>query len=200
MMPPPMSEKQVAMPGGTDEPCQCIYMYGNTVIALAGESIVIFNAEEVKPKIKSFEVRKHGINPREVYKIVAYKKGKELIVSIVENLIKSQRKDRISVMRVGEEEEAEIIKQMEVPKVYSACISAKYHHSGYHKEEDTTVDHDNSYYTTINSGSESESPDVMFKFQKGFEVDSDNDIDEADMIQTSSKKPIQAEGGDYLFI
>ena len=125
-----------------------------------------------------------------------------MIVIVIENQIKSQRKDRVSVLKVSSEEEVEVIKQIEAPKVYSACISAKYHHSGYHKEEDTTVDHDNSYYTTINAGggSESESPDVMFKFQKGFEIDSDNDIEEVDLIQTSSKKPIQAEGGDYLFI
>lgn len=94
----------------------------------------------------------------------------------------------------------ENVKQLEVPKVYSACISAKYHHSGYHLEEpeNSGADHDNSYYTTIiaqsnqtidNSLTSPADDSLMFKFQKHFGAGADSDEEE------EVKK-----GGEYFFI
>jgi len=48
MMPPPMFEKQVDLL--TDEPCRCIYMYGNTLVAIAGNSLFIVDAQSYDSK------------------------------------------------------------------------------------------------------------------------------------------------------
>lgn len=74
-----------------------------------------------------------------------------------------------------------VIKQLEVPKVYSACISARSQHSGYHKDEDLSgADHDNTYYANVTQAQDNggSSPDA-FKFQKGFGeyIDSDEEIE-----------------------
>jgi len=45
-----------------------------------------------------------------------------------------------------------IIKQIQVPKVYSTCISAREHHSGHHMREGAKSTEsliDNSFYTNI---------------------------------------------------
>ena len=46
LMPPPMSEKQILI-GNT---CQAVCIYGHTFVAVAGEQLVVFDAEKIDPK------------------------------------------------------------------------------------------------------------------------------------------------------
>ena len=79
----------------------------------------------------------------------------------------------------------DFVNQFEVPKVYSACISAKNHHSGHHGKTDEsqeTTSIDNSFYTTYQKASEGDETSLMFdKFQNlNSNFDSDGEAGEGD--------------------
>lgn len=85
-MPPPMSEKQVPLPG-TDAPCQCLTMYGHTVVAIANGKIHCFDCLEEK-KVVSIALPEKVKGGSEVYKVIAYKtdlSSQELRVVLIEN-------------------------------------------------------------------------------------------------------------------
>lgn len=153
-MPPPMSEKQVSLQPSFDEPPSCLATYGHTTVAFSvahGGSLITFDAEKYDQKAPQVTIIKEvgtaaGVNPSEVYKIIAFKNGDSLSVVMVENQVGKQVEDKLTVVSV--KDGLQIVKQVTVPKVYSICLSAGIHHSGFF-ENDTT--HDNSHYTSINS-------------------------------------------------
>jgi len=168
LMPPPMSEKQIPL----KSPCQAVFMFGHTFIGLSGDSLVTFDAAKVDAKTHQTLVSvdlSTVVITREVYKVLGYRPtitGEELIVALVENQVGDQRRDRLTLAKVNTEtKEFLVIKQLEVPKVYSACIAAKSHHSGYHKDEDSSgADHDNTYYANVAQSQDDGSSPDGFKF------------------------------------
>jgi len=136
-------------------------MYGHTFVGVAGDQLVVFDAEKVEAKgmtsVVSFDL-KDLVNTREVYKVLAYRPaivGDNLVVVLVENQLSNQKKDRLTLVQLNTSTKTfKLLKHLEAPKVFSACISAHRHHSGFHKPEDNdAADHDNTYYATVSSNS-----------------------------------------------
>jgi len=162
-------------------------MFGHTFLGLSGDSLVTFDAAKVDAKTHQTLVSidlSEVVNTREVYKVLGYRPsitGDELVVAIVENQVRDQRRDRLTLGKLNTEtKEFSVIKQLEVPKVYSACISARSQHSGYHKDEASSgADHDNTYYANVTQAQNDGSSPEAFKFQKGFGefIDSDEEIE-----------------------
>ena len=72
---------------------------------------------------------------REVYKILVIRNAAdgadgEVTVVVIENKVEEQQKDRLTVTKI-QEGRVEVVKQIQVPKAYSVCISARKHHSGH---------------------------------------------------------------------
>ena len=84
LMPPPMSLVQLPLPHSLDEPPSALNMYGNTLLAIAGDYLVrVENAS----KVDSVKVSE-WVDTREVYRVIAYKKdikSDEIIVILIEN-------------------------------------------------------------------------------------------------------------------
>ena len=100
-----------------------------------------------------------------MYKIVAIKRG-YLTIVLVENQPSDQKRDWLTVCKVVGDS-FEVVKRVSVPKIYSACLAARDHHSV--KEEDATKHaQENTFYTSYSTGGfaddlESGSPgDAMF--------------------------------------
>ena len=125
-------------------------MHGHTTIALVvganKGTLYVFDAAGFNQKAKNVSVitdLESIVNPSEVYKILAFKdqvgsEESDMTVVLIENQIQSQVKDRLTVGTITKDAEGKlqikVVKQIEVPKTYSACISAKMHHSGYSTE------------------------------------------------------------------
>ena len=140
LMPPPMSEKQV--PLASEEPPTCLTMHGHTLVAVANGKLHVLDAATGAKQVFELPVE---VNGREVYRVLAIRGG---TVVLIENQLSA--KDKVTVLRVGGA--LEVVKQMEVPKTYSACISAADHHSGY--MGDRAKDQENLAYTTISAGNQ----------------------------------------------
>jgi len=74
------------------------------------------------------------------------------VIVLIENQPKNPLQDRLTIYNLTKE--LTLVSQSQVPKVYSICISAKTHHSGYHEsdvsgDDENSSYHDNTYYTTI---------------------------------------------------
>ena len=141
LIPPPMFEKQVGLSG----PISCVSMHGHLIVALVGDTLNVIEADT--GKIQPFKV-----DGKEVYRILVFKQGEALTVVLVQNRIDSQTTDRVTVVKIAGEN-LTVVKEMEVPKTYSACISATHHHSGYSDEQARDSAQDNLHYTTLNSSS-----------------------------------------------
>lgn len=94
----------------------------------------------------------------------------------------------------------ETVKQIQAPKVYSACISAQYHHSGHHNqsEESKKYSQENTHYTTINpanlcnSGGEVHEGSPIFNFgHSSLEEEEQGSSTPYFYIQTLHEKTIQ---------
>ena len=86
--------------------------------------------------------------------MIAYKANisdpqSQFIIVLIENQPKSPLLDRLSVYTVSTSG-LTLVSQSQTPKVYSLCISASVHHSGYHHNDlDTDDVNDNTYYTSV---------------------------------------------------
>jgi len=95
LMPPPMSEKQVALPAS--EPPSCLTMHGHGLVALANGSLHLLDAST--SALRSLPLPAE-VDPREVYRVLSIRS--ETIV-LVENQVSDCLRDRLTVLRVGNE-------------------------------------------------------------------------------------------------
>lgn len=87
----------------------------------------------------------------------------------------------------------QVLKQIQVPKVYSASLSARSIHSGHHalNELSTKYSHENSYYTSIANANlatddEDTTQSPIFNYQQQFEDDED--------------QPVKTPGQNFIYI